>query len=397
MNKTVLAENVTSASPANVFIALFPFRPREHKTPKENFLSEALVYAVRSCKPAARAWVSFVTDGRIRPRTIKIETRAPHRDPESATTIYPDVSVTGSDQSRKPYRVLVEHKWDSTYSAAQLARYAKTKRRKSGKILNLAFVCEKSSDYDKAKRFKAPPKVRFTTRRWEELYRCLKPLRPRSGILEEFLTFMAAQGLSPGKAISAKALIACAQNEQEAEQGSAFRSQMRRYCDKLKNEHQWTDIPSQYRETRNVTDSYGRCAVIFVDENGLGPEISLGFYYATFDHKVSFVDRRKGIDLCLRVYAPPATNPSPKRVLQLLSDRVPALQKLGARVLLKGQPENGNNHTLLIAQKSLQDVIDSIQDDEKQVAAMHGELSRWCKALFADPRLIKALKTIKPY
>ena len=171
---------------------------------------------------------------------------------------------------------------------------------------------------------------------------------------------------------------------------------MRRYCDKLANEQEWKDLPVRYRANREVYDNYGRCAIVFFDEDDLGPEIALGFYYAKENHRIPFVDpRQKGIDLHLRVYASPAKNPSPTRVLKLLSARVPALQKLGATVHLKGHPGSGNKWNLLMVQKSLLDVIDGIQDDEKQIAAMHAELILWCKAVFADPKLLKAFKTIK--
>jgi hypothetical protein len=53
-----------------------------------------------------------------------------------------------------------------------------------------------------------------------------------------------------------------------------------------------------------------------------------------------------------------------------------------------------------MVQKSLLDVfagIDGIQDEEAQIAAMYEELNSWCKALFADRRLLKAFETIKPY
>jgi hypothetical protein len=44
-----------------------------------------------------------------------------------------------------------------------------------------------------------------------------------------------------------------------------------------------------------------------------------------------------------------------------------------------------------MVQKSLLDVfagIDGIQDEEAQIAAMYEELNSWCKALFADRRLL---------
>src|SRR5262249_40679802 len=144
----------------NLYSALFQFRPREDHTANENFLTELLVYELRYCRAAARAWVSLITDGRIRPRTVNLETRASHQDFETTTSIYPDISVSGIDQSGKPYSVLVEHKWDSSYSEAQLRRYSRIPV--SGMKRYLAFVCVKRADRDAARAFDIPANAFLT-------------------------------------------------------------------------------------------------------------------------------------------------------------------------------------------------------------------------------------------
>jgi hypothetical protein len=78
----------------------------------------------------------------------------------------------------------------------------------------------------------------------------------------------------------------------------------------------------------------------------------------------------------------------------VLEKRVPALQKLGATVRIKGgSPGVGNNWTLLIAQKSLLEVIEGINDEERQIEAIHKVLAAWCHALF-EKELQAALKSI---
>ncbi|MGH6867722.1 MAG: hypothetical protein ACREDA_02370, partial [Methylocella sp.] len=312
MNKSVSPKDGSTAVSVNVFRVLFDFRPGEDTTPKENFLTEALVYALSSSKPAADAWVKFITEERVRPDTVNIATRKSHRDEDTDTMIFPDIRVEGLNQGGRPYLVIVEHKWDSNYNEEQLRRYSAL--RGCGRTSHLAFICAKTIDRKKADEFQAP---RFCGRTWEEVYRCLEKVKTKSQILREFLEFMEAVGLSPDQPITVYDLKAAAlKNITIDDWRNALRSKMRRYCEKLSNEYPWEDIPLRFRDNREVVDKYGRCAVMFSDKDDWRPGIGFGFYYSTHDHKVPFVDPQKGIDLVIRVQASPWTNRSPQRVLE---------------------------------------------------------------------------------
>lgn len=374
----------------NVFCSLFEAKPGRFSTPKENFLTEALIYSLSAHKPAACAWVSLITGGEIRPRSAAFETRASYWD-DDHVSIYPDVTVTGLDRSGNSYRLLVEHKWDSPYREAQLQRYGGLRQR--GETLYLALVCTKKEDYLKAGKFRPQRRVRYITVRWEDVHRSLTQFKVQNLFLSQFLDFMETHGLSHGQPISAKDLIECARASPA--RNSLLRRQMRHCCQKLANE-EWTEIPLPYRKNKVVRDNYGRSAVIFYPNDCLGPEIALGFYYDGYDHKVPFTNPDKGIDLSLRVYASPSKNPSPAEVLDLLGRRLPALEELGATVRLKNDLGNGNQWTLLIATKNLLDIIGSRKTEEEQVAAIYNELSGWCNALFSSPKpLMRAFGKIE--
>ncbi|MGH6863653.1 MAG: hypothetical protein ACRECN_05185, partial [Methylocella sp.] len=205
MNKSVSPKDGSTAVSVNVFRVLFDFRPGEDTTPKENFLTEALVYALSSSKPAADAWVKFITEERVRPDTVNIATRKSHRDEDTDTMIFPDIRVEGLNQGGRPYLVIVEHKWDSNYNEEQLRRYSAL--RGCGRTSHLAFICAKTIDRKKADEFQAP---RFCGRTWEEVYRCLEKVKTKSQILREFLEFMEAVGLSPDQPITVYDLKAAA-------------------------------------------------------------------------------------------------------------------------------------------------------------------------------------------
>lgn len=382
--------------PPNLFRSLFEFRKSDHSTAKENYLTEALIYTLRTSPPAARAWVKLLTGRRPKAGSFALKTRSSSRDEDTETTIFPDVEVNGLFlEGDKRFRLIVEHKWDAPYDKRQLERYARLKE--WGRARHLAFVCANARDHRKAIGFKAPRGVAFTAFTWEDVYTCLKDVKPMTPVLEDFLRFMSEQGLSPGEALTPKDLIAAANAKRNMGHSHPLRVRMRRFCEKLENEYDWDGVPARQRQQAVTVDSYGRCAVVLSEHGSWKPGICLGFYYDVRDHKIPFVDPAKGIDLAIRIQADPRTNPNPGRVIELLRGRIPSLEKLGVRAIAKGDPGHRNAHTLLLVQKSLTDVIGGIVDDDDQIAAIHRELNRWCKVLFDDAGLRRALGKLEGY
>lgn len=141
-------------------------------------------------------------------------------------------------------------------------------------------------------------------------------------------------------------------------------------------------------------DSYGRCAFGRYRQ-GIGPHITLGFYYDEYDHKLALLNPREGIDLYIRLIARPAKNRFVEPVLDCLRSRIPELKHHNATVHLRGDPGNGNNHTLFVARRVLSEVINDSQTESEQIERIYGQLREWCSALFADDNVIKNLMTIK--
>jgi len=387
--ETGSAVSIPSPDELNLFKALFSFRIRDGHSPKENFLTEALVYALRKNPTAMREWVKLLTDGAISARSVEINTRLTHIDDENYSSIFPDVHVSGCDTREKTFNLVVEHKWDSPCSLPQLKRYAKLKGAGEGRFL--AFVCVSAQEKKAADKF---PKAEFDglsykTVLWRDVYRILFAINPKDRMLEELLSFMKKEGLGPGKAITTQEMQAFLVSR-------GFKRQLDRYCQRLLNEYDWGSVPAKFHYSPKVTDAWGRTAIVF-SESSWKPAIAIGFLYDPADHGGQLLKPEEGIDLAIRIHADPAANPSPTEALELLDQRAAELRRQGAVVQTKNQPENNNKHTLILIRKSLGDVISDAATEDEQIEAIYGQLEKWCLILFADPKLLNALATLRPY
>lgn len=75
----------------NLFLSLFEFHPRDGHTPKENFLTEAFAYLLRTDEPVLNVWLSRLLGRKIERATCEIKTRQTEQDLETDTSIYPDL------------------------------------------------------------------------------------------------------------------------------------------------------------------------------------------------------------------------------------------------------------------------------------------------------------------
>lgn len=387
--ETGSAISIASPDELNLFKALFSFRVRDGHSPKENFLTEALVYTLKKNPAAMREWVKLLTGGEISIRSAEINTRLTHIDEENHSSIYPDVHVSGCDAGEKTFNLVVEHKWDSPCSLLQLKRYARLKG--AGERRFLAFVCVSAQEKRVADRF---PKAEFDglsykTVLWRDVYRILFAIESKDRTLEEFLDFMKKEGLAPGEAITIQEMQAFLASR-------GFKRQLDRYCQRLLNEYDWNSVPPQFHYAPKITDAWGRTAIVF-SESSWKPAIAIGFLYDPTDHGVQLLKPEKGIDLAIRIHADPVANPSPSEALELLEQRAAELRGQGAVVHTKNQPGNNNKHTLILIRRSLGEVISGAATEDEQVEAIHGQLKKWCLTLFADQDLLNALSTLKPY
>lgn len=369
-----MSVDLNDASP-NLFEGLFNFFPRDGHTPRENFLSEAFAYILRTSEGALDSWVSHVFARRVHCESFDVRTRG-RKDTEDDSRVFPDMSIRGTTADGETFEILSEHKWDSRCDSNQLRKYARIAQ-KSG--AHLIFVG--ANRRQKREAAASHPSV-VGCYLWEDVFQVLNEIPEPSEIFREFLNFMAAKSLSPGQPLSLQKMQAFLQS-------AGFVKSLGRLAEKLLIDSEWNCVPSRYRSDMKVTDRWGRVAIEFATP-GFKPTITVGFLYDGGDHKVRLLNERDGIDLFLRIEADPKEQAGIKPVLEVLHPKRQALKALGADVLLKG--ESGNAHTIVLVRSCLAHLIAQTTTEEEQVNCVHREVEPWIKVLFGDGELESAFK-----
>ncbi|WGD30168.1 PD-(D/E)XK nuclease family protein [Ancylobacter sp. WKF20] len=376
-----------AASP-NVFLSLYEWRPRDRMTPAENFLTEALVYVLRTNVELRVAWVKLLTDRDPDPATIKIVTRASY-DVVDGATIYPDIDICGRFLDKTEFTIIIENKWNSPYSKDQLDKYCLIIKDNINPFV--VFICAAFNDYNQARTY-VPPKagIGFKALRWEDVYAFLNSAESRNGLLGELIEFMDRHALSARPPITALMIQAYLESRN-------FLSRLQRLAEKLLMEHEWENIPERNRASApyRIRDVYGRVAIEFAPEDWNGA-ITIGFLYNNGDHGVPFADgTANSIDIMLRIEADPALGDRRTEVLKVLAARRGGVASAGGVVRLLGDRENKNRHTLFIVQRSLLDVIGEMTTEREQAQAIYNQANAWLEALFNDGQLAAALETLR--
>ena len=362
-------------APPNLFEGLFNFAPRDGHTPRENFLSEAFAYILRTSEGALDAWVSDVFARRVHCESFDVRTRG-RKDTENDSPVFPDMSIRGTIADGEAFEILSEHKWDSRCNSNQLCSYARIAQ-KSG--AHLIFI---GANHRQKREAAASHPAVARCYLWEDVFRVLNEIPEPSEIFKEFLNFMAAKGLSPGQPLSLQKMQAFLQS-------AGFVKSLERLAEKLRNDFEWNCIPSRYRGGMKVTDRWGRVAIEFATPDWK-PTITVGFLYDGGDHKVMLLNAREGIDLFLRIEAGPKEQAGIKPVMEVLHRKRQALDALGANVILRG--ESGNVNTVVLVRSCLAHLIDQTTTEEEQVCRVHREVESWIKVLFGDGELESAFK-----
>ncbi len=372
-----------AASP-NVFLSLFEWRPRDRMTPAENFLTEALVYVLRTSDKLRTTWVKLLTDRDPDPLSVKVVTRSSYEG-SNGTTIYPDIEVYGRFLDDAEFTLIIENKWNSHYRKDQLDNYCRIIESHSNPFLT--FICSSFSDYSKARAYVPPSTgVGFKALRWEEVYECLSSAEGGNHLLEELIEFMDHHALSAHPPITASMIHSYLESKN-------FISKLQRLADKLLMEHEWDRIPKKHRPQR-IRDIYGRVAIEFAPDDWNGA-ITVGFLYNNGDHAVPFADTSSNsIDVMLRIEANPALGDRRSGVLKALADKREALRSVAGVVRLQGDRENKNRHTLLIAQRSLVDVIHGLPTEREQAQAIYAQIQAWLEVLFDNGQLAQAMENL---
>jgi hypothetical protein len=363
----------------NLFASLFEFHPRDGHTPKENFLTESFAYLLRTDKIVRNLWLSKLLEKNVEHATCEIRTRQTETDLDLGTSIYPDLFIDGQLSGGEQFAVYCEHKWDSPCDEAQLRKYRKVAESKSARVV---FVGANHNQSSSAARCFEDGFCRSFL--WEDVFRTLQSVPEKSPVLREFIDFMKTNGLSPGQPLTVERMKAFLQ-------ASDFVQSLTSLAHKLHANYSWDTIPSRFMAANYVRDAYGRVGIRFETE-AWKPAITVGFLYDERDHRVTFVNREKGIDLLLRIEADPKDTKQIQPVLDILAKKRSRLGESAASVLLKGERGNGNTYSVLIVRECLAEVIGSAKTEAEQLTAIHGRLTTWLQELFKDRQLEKAFK-----
>ena len=389
----------------NIFNALLKYHPRDGHTPWENFLTEAIAYILKIEPLAIKAWLSLMLDRDVEVVEYDVLTQNSERIENGTSTVFPDLKIVASLNDGKQQTVYCEHKWDSPCNPNQLRNYAELARRDQGNNSIVAFVGATQQQVREAHNLNG---VVQKAVRWEDIYRDFKKISDPSPMLQEFLIFMETQNLGAISMINLSHLRSCLQVP-------VVMRQLWQCANKLLSDFSWNFLDARYRNPQQlgnghfpcVTNRYGRIGIEFMTNPPYTPTINAGFLYDTRDHGVELTRPEHGIDLMFRFEADPATNPDQnigEIIQQLKAGRQRVLQneqgqgqKYLTRIRLRGEPGNGSEWTLLIAQKCLADVIGDCDSEEKQLQAIYEYFRQLLTSLFSDPQLEQELRALRPY
>lgn len=370
-----------SGSPPNLFEALFDFHPRESHTPKENFLTEAFAYLLRTDEAVRNRWLSRLLDQEVTEARCEVATRKAERDPQGDRWVFPDLVLDGRLPTGERFAVYCEHKWDSPCEPDQLEAYKRVVRH-HGDHARLAFVGATRRQVAEARRCLAEPSCRCLS--WQDVYAALDGVSVKSVTLAEFLAFMRSHALRPAPPLTDEGLraLSLAADCKRTLIGLAHR---------LNDQYEWDTIPARFHRVQYVEDAWGRACIRY-ETPGWRPGLAVGFLYDVTDHKVRLVSPNNGVDLILRIEADPKHTGNVQSVLTVLDGKREALCSTAASVLLKGESGNGNRYTVLIVQACLSDVIKGRSSLDEQAEVIHARLTGWLNILFGDGALEPAFK-----
>lgn len=360
----------------NLFSSLFVFRPREGLTPRENFLTEALCYVLRTDPKARRAWLRCVSASAVPSEQLasSFTTQQAAIEPDSAEHLIFDLVAHFRFQNGKETHVFLEHKWDSPADPDQLKRYRSLLAGRSG-ATSLVFVGATEQQAEIAKSVGVCDRVLL----WQDIHKALAHCSDR--ITRQFVSFLEEQGLGPEKPLSQRQLSS----------NAAARGPLKALANKLASnpDFDWPWIPNWLKKF-DPRDKYGRVAIEFHPANQWDPCVTLGFLHDGRDHKVRLTDRNLGPDLLLRIEASPRRFPDCKRVVSAITSRIPLLKQEATAVQIRGETANG--YTLLLVREPLSKVIGGLEQEHEQLKAIYSRLEKWLQIVFQDGVVDKALR-----
>lgn len=241
----------------NVFRALFSYRPRKGTTPRENYLTEAFGYALRSSPERdAVAWAAHLANVKVTDVSgaVDVKTQESIARPEGRAVV--DMVLEFDLNDGRHLTVLSEHKWDSETNVQQLQRYREVASSlPEGILVFVAATAQQTAD--------AQPPLCDKALTWEDVYRVLIPHAEEGSILTQFLHFLLQEGLGPHEPLSLSKLSAYTHSF-GVEEG-CYRLSQRLI------EEDWSFLPSRFKEpevycNRSQGPKYGRMGIGFNDD-----------------------------------------------------------------------------------------------------------------------------------
>ena len=358
----------------NVFRSLFSYRPRKGITPKENYLTEAFGYALRSSpEPVAVAWAAHLAGVKCThiSGAVEVRTQEPVAGPDGRAVV--DMVLGFSLTDGRHLTVLSEHKWDSATNVRQLRRYREIASSLSEGIL--VFLAPTAVQIAEARPFCSKERALL----WEEAYSTLLPFAETGSILDQFLRFLMQEGLGPHEPLSLSMLSAYTHSF-GVEDG----------CHRLSQrliEQDWSLLPKRFKEPEVYCSrpKYGRMGIGFNDDKW-NPLLLLGFLLDPTDHKLELCTPKKGIDLMLIIDAEQKVRVKGTA----LAKKADGMRQRFTEAKVEEGDELRNKWRKLVVRQPLADVIQGHPTEDDQVDVIYERFKAWCECLFNDGKLERA-------
>jgi hypothetical protein len=355
----------------NIFHALLTYRPREGRSSKENFLTEAFAHTLRTNPETCRAWLPNITGKPLSELRgdVEVETQVCLNAPAGNKWSIVDMVVRCGLADGGELTILFEHKWDSPARRDQIDDYVAIAQAMPNAlvvfiaptVMQIADIREHTSE--------------VKTVQWQEVHEFLH----RSGAdgVREFVEFLALQGLGPREPLSWPKLAAYVTSR--AVEGDCLRIAA------ALRERDWTFLPKRF-QTSTAFDKprWGRVGIEL--NKDWNPALFLGFLMNGDDHQLPLLAPQTSIDLMLAL-----DHSDTKLVIdpKIVAPRAEALRAPGVDVLYGTQLKS--KWRKIVIRESLVDTIRGKSTEAEQVEAIYLRLRSWCAGLFGDGKLDKVL------
>lgn len=397
----------------NLFSALVKYAPSESVTPRENFLTQALLFllfkdnsrlAMGLCRLAGgKAFEECKIDlirsqaGYQLERELEVDKRSDMR-PERCVF---DLLIKGRSKDDRAVTVAIENKWDSRLSKGQLERYLRNlevqAKANKGRAL-LIFISPIEDDLAKADLLfggiEANARTQGKALRWSSIVDLVEADAGEGEIRRQFVEFLDAEGLGRLYPIQLREVIGLQKlpTAVAAKKFKAITKPLLNRMISIGSMESWFTIFG----SPVVSAAWGRACIWF----GERWFVSFGILYNVEDHKTVFLDSRRPLDIVFRVQQNPSNLPGVHKTKATkiaearnkFSNMAQFLKKSGY-VVNRGSAF-ANGHTVLLAQRPFPWTEKTA---EGQVDVLLSELKKIAEWLVDDIVTKRLIKNLNPY